>query len=64
MDNKRTLVALRNLHLLQRNADKKHIVYINLLHIENCCTIKLMTVNQMLEDSTPFFMNIINLCDL
>ena len=65
MDNKKTLEALRNLYLLQRNGDKKSIlVYINLLRIENCGLIKLITVDQMLEDSRPLFMNIIILCHL
>ena len=56
MDNKGTLDVLRNLYFLQRNDDEKSIlVCINLLCIENCGLIKLITVNQMLEDSRPFF---------
>ena len=56
MDNKGALEALRNLYLLQINCDKKSIlVCINLLRIENCGLIKLMTVNQMLEDSSALF---------
>ena len=56
MDNKGALEALHNLYLLQINCDKKSIlVCINLLRIENCGLIKLMTVNQMLEDSRALF---------
>ena len=44
-DKKETLEALRNLYLLHRNGDKKRIlVCINLLRIENCGLIKLITV--------------------
>ena len=56
MDKKGTLEALRNLYLLQINGDKKSIlVCINLMRIENCGLIKLITANQMLEDSRPLF---------
>ena len=64
MDNKGILEALRNAYLLPGNGDKKSIlVCINLLRIENWGLIKLVTVNQMLEDSRPLFY-VINLCDL
>ena len=61
MDNKGTLEALRNLYLLQINGDKKSIlVCINLMRIENCGLIKLITAKIL----GLFFMNIIILCGL
>ena len=56
MDNKGILEALRSAFLLRRNVDKKSIVVcINLLRIKNYDLLKLITVNQMLEDSKPLF---------
>ena len=56
MDNKGILEALRSALLLRRNVDKKSIVVcINLLRIKNYDLLKLITVNQMLEDSKPLF---------
>ena len=56
MDNKGILEALRNAYLLPGNGDKKSILAcINLLRIKNCGLLKLITINQMLEDSKPLF---------
>ena len=50
--NKETLEALRSTYLLRQ---KSILVCINLLRIKNCGLLKLITVNQMLEDSKPLF---------
>ena len=47
---KETLEVLRSVYLLQR---KSILVCINLLRIKSCSLLKLITVNQMLEDSKP-----------
>ena len=54
--NKGTLEALRSAHLLRRNVDKKSkLVCLNLLHIKNYGLLKLISVNQMLEDCKSLF---------
>ena len=50
--NKETLEVLRSAHLLWK---KSILVCINLLRIKSCSLLKLITVNQMLEDSKPLF---------
>ena len=47
---KETLEVLRSVYLLQR---KSILVCINLLRIKSCSLLKLITFNQMLEDSKP-----------
>ena len=47
---KETLKVLRSVYLLRK---KSILVCINLLRIKNCSLLKLITVNQMLEDSKP-----------
>ena len=50
--NKETMEALRSTYLLRK---KIILVCINFLRIKNCGLLKLITVNQMLEDSKPLF---------
>ena len=51
--NKETLEALRSAYLLREK--KSILVCIGLLRIKNCGLLKLITINQMLEDSKPYF---------
>ena len=50
--NKETMEALRSTYLLRK---KIILVCINFLRIKNCGLLKLITVNQMSEDSKPLF---------
>ena len=50
--NKETLEALRSAYLLRK---KSILVCIGLLRIKNCGLLKLITINQMLEDSKSHF---------